>query len=177
MKFIFIYGPPASGKYTVGRRLAERTDYKFFHNHITVDVVRVLFADAHDNPDRTALLDNLRVDVIETAARLGLNLIFTLAYERDTSDAFVARIIKTVTRYGGEIHFVQLHPPVETLFERIEDPSRFALAKPTDPIKLRSLLAEHDLRARIEYSSSITIDTAAFAPAEATQQIIDAFGL
>src|SRR5882724_3643718 len=128
MKLIFIYGPPASGKYTIGRHLSERTDYKFFHNHVTVNVVRVLFADAHGNSDRTALLDDLRDDVIETAARVGLNLIFTLAYERGTSDPFVERVVQTVTRHGGEVHFVQLHPPVETLFERIENPSRFALA-------------------------------------------------
>ncbi|HEY5442147.1 MAG TPA: hypothetical protein VIJ68_01265 [Candidatus Saccharimonadales bacterium] len=45
MKLIIIYGPPAAGKHTVGQKLSELTGYKFFYNHLTVDVVRALFDD------------------------------------------------------------------------------------------------------------------------------------
>ena len=37
MNLIFIYGPPAVGKLTVAKQLEKLTDYKIFHNHITID--------------------------------------------------------------------------------------------------------------------------------------------
>jgi len=35
MQLVIIFGPPAVGKMTVGRALAERTGFKLFHNHMT----------------------------------------------------------------------------------------------------------------------------------------------
>lgn len=45
MNLIFIYGPPASGKYTVSQMLSELTGYKLFHNHLTYDTAYALFGD------------------------------------------------------------------------------------------------------------------------------------
>jgi cytidylate kinase len=56
VKLIVIYGPSAAGKHTVGRQLAKLTGYKFFYNHLTVDVVRALF----DDDDRRRLDDPVR---------------------------------------------------------------------------------------------------------------------
>ena len=39
MHFVFVFGPPAVGKMTVGRELAARTGYKLLHNHMTVEPV------------------------------------------------------------------------------------------------------------------------------------------
>jgi adenylate kinase family enzyme len=35
---VFIVGPPAVGKMTVGYELAQRTGLKLFHNHHTIDL-------------------------------------------------------------------------------------------------------------------------------------------
>lgn len=43
MKLIIIHGPPAAGKLTESRELAERTGYKVFHNHISIDCVKPVF--------------------------------------------------------------------------------------------------------------------------------------
>lgn len=43
MRLVLIYGPPAAGKLTVAKGLAHLTGYKFFHNHLTVDVVLSVF--------------------------------------------------------------------------------------------------------------------------------------
>ncbi len=48
MKLIFIYGPPAVGKTTVGRELANITGYKFFYNHLTVPAAKAIFPDNHE---------------------------------------------------------------------------------------------------------------------------------
>lgn len=42
-KFILIIGPQAVGKMTVGQELAKITGYKLFHNHMTIEFVRLIF--------------------------------------------------------------------------------------------------------------------------------------
>ena len=43
MELLFIYGPAAVGKLTVGRELAKLTGFRHFHNHLTVDAVMAVF--------------------------------------------------------------------------------------------------------------------------------------
>lgn len=40
---VFIVGPPAVGKMTVGHELARRTGLKLFHNHHTIDLALRFF--------------------------------------------------------------------------------------------------------------------------------------
>lgn len=42
-KFIQIIGPQAVGKMTVGQELAKITGYKLFYNHMTIEMVRLIF--------------------------------------------------------------------------------------------------------------------------------------
>ena len=39
MIFLFLHGPPAVGKLTIAREVAEQTGFRLFHNHLTVDLV------------------------------------------------------------------------------------------------------------------------------------------
>ena len=43
MKFVMIIGPQAVGKMTVGQELAKITGLKLFHNHMTIELVRLIF--------------------------------------------------------------------------------------------------------------------------------------
>ena len=42
-KFIQIIGPQAVGKMTVGQELAKITGCKLFYNHMTIEMVRLIF--------------------------------------------------------------------------------------------------------------------------------------
>lgn len=42
-KFVIIIGPQAVGKMTVGQELAKKTGYKLFYNHMTIEMVRLIF--------------------------------------------------------------------------------------------------------------------------------------
>ena len=42
-KFILLIGPQAVGKMTVGQELAKMTEYKLFYNHMTIEMVRLIF--------------------------------------------------------------------------------------------------------------------------------------
>ena len=42
-KFVLIIGPQAVGKMTVGQELSKITGYKLFYNHMTIEMVRLIF--------------------------------------------------------------------------------------------------------------------------------------
>jgi len=178
MKLIVIYGPSAAGKHTVGRQLAKLTGYKFFYNHLTVDVVRSVFAD--DDRRRHDLLCDLRLRVIKEAVLYDLDMIFTVAYTFDKpSQIFMQDIIKTVSRPGNSLHFVRLCPPEATLFERVGNQSRRRLHKPTDPKDLRRRLDDplRNLRGTIDYPSHINLDTSRLTPLQSARRIMEEFKL
>ena len=43
MKFVMIIGPQAVGKMTVGQELSKITGLKLFYNHMTIELVRLIF--------------------------------------------------------------------------------------------------------------------------------------
>jgi shikimate kinase len=182
MKLIFIYGPPAVGKTTIGAGLAKTTGYKFFFNHLTVPAAKAIFPDADslNNVDGYhTLLQKLRVDGITAAAENGLNIIFTVAYSGTVDDGFVSQIVDAVTARGGEIHFVQLSAPPQILAERVGNHSRsdLQLGKMTDPEHLRKTLSARDMYASVKYPDILKIDTSETEPEPAAKHIIEHFGL
>lgn len=48
MKLLFLYGPPAVGKFTVAKEWAALTGFKFLHNHLTIDLVTSVFEPRSD---------------------------------------------------------------------------------------------------------------------------------
>lgn len=180
MQLIFIYGPPASGKFTIGTELARHTNYRLFHNHLTVPVARLLFPDAHEPHHSEAysiLLKKLRLATIACAAHEDINLIFTFAYSGAVDDNFVDDIVKTVTKNNGTVHFVQLTPPDTTLLERVTEESRKKLGKMTDPAHLKEILALRDMRASVKHSPVLQIDTSSMPATESAQRIMHTFRL
>lgn len=178
MNLIFIYGPPASGKMTIGREVAARTGYRFFYNHLTVPAAKAIFPDAHGpiyDKRYTQLLHTLRIDALATAAEAKLDVIFTLAYSGAVDDSFVGTIVKAFTSRGGNVYFVELHAPPETLAARVGNPDRNALGmgKMTDPAHLDHVLNGRDMFASVPYDSILKIDTSITPAGAAAQQIID----
>ena len=175
MKLVVIYGPPAAGKHTTAKKLTELTGYKFFYNHLTVDVVRALFDDKDER--REKLLAKLRVDTIAEAAHYGLDTVFTMAYnDTEYSRNFVHDMEAAVNKYGGTIHYVLLNPPDGTLFERIGNQSRVKLRKPTSAENLRELLATRNFRVNLD-AATLVLDTSKLVPEQSARRIIDEFGL
>ena len=75
MQLLIIFGPPAAGKKTVGAAIAERTGFKLFHNHMSLDPVAAIFE--WGSPPFQRLLGEMRLRFIEEAAEAGVDLIFT----------------------------------------------------------------------------------------------------
>jgi hypothetical protein len=168
MNLIFLYGPAASGKLTVGRELASLTGYKLFHNHLIVDAVNAVFDFGSESFIR--LREEMWISVFREAARTGVSLIFTFTPERTVPESFVAKAVASVEGAGGHVLFVELVCPPAELDRRVEDESRAPFGK------LRSKQIFQELRASgvFEYPklpSGLTIDSGALAPKEAAKLI------
>lgn len=112
---LVLFGPPSVGKMTVGRALAAASDFRLFHNHMTIEPLLEVFG--HGTAPFTLLNDEFRIRVIEEAARAGLDLVFTVVWDlRDPADAEI--VTRYVEAYGEEVAFVELRAGLETRLER-----------------------------------------------------------
>ena len=79
---VFIVGPPAVGKMTVGHELAGRTGLKLFHNHHSIDLALRFFP--FGTPPFHRLVGEFRRRIFEEVAASDLSgLIFTYVWAFD----------------------------------------------------------------------------------------------
>ncbi len=176
MNLIFIYGPPASGKLTVAKKLARLTGYKIFHNHLTVDTIIPIFD--FGTPAFAYLASLMRFKIFETACKYGLKgLIFTYCYDHPQDDKFVKKVIKVINKNGGRIRFVQLYCNKEQLFKRVGEVSRKEYNKVSTVKELKTVMKQWDLFTPIPYVNSLEIDNTRLSPLKAAQMIRDHYKL
>jgi hypothetical protein len=171
MDLVFIHGPGAVGKLTVGRALTARTGLPLFHNHLVVDTVLAVFA--FGSPPFVRLRHAMWLAMFDEAAKAGQSLIFTFAPENSVPRSFIQEVVESVGKHGGQVRFVELTCALAVQEARIEDPSRAAYRK------LNSLAQARALRAAgaAEFPplpAEVTIDTGALSPEEAAERIATA---
>lgn len=176
MKFILIYGPPASGKLTIAQILAERTGFLLVHNHLVVDFVEPLF------PRGTAgynqLIRKIRLALLEeTAVSNYPGLIFTMVFSPSRQN-IVDAYCDAAEKLGGEACLIQVSCDQQTILERVGDASRKQWKKLTSPEKLRQLLGElEDPFQSVNGRPSLTIDSVKMMPETAVAKIIEYYDL
>ena len=79
MTLLVVFGPPAVGKMTVGRAIADASDFRLFHNHHTIEPLLDVFD--YGTPPFNKLLGEFRQRVLEEAAAYGTDLVFTLVLD------------------------------------------------------------------------------------------------
>jgi len=176
MKLIFIYGLPATGKYTVAKELAALTGIKLFHNHQVVDMLLSVF-DFGSEPF-VALREDIWLSVFEEASAANLPaLIFTFNPENSVSPSFIPNVIDTLTQSGSQVDFVELHCPLTELKTRMDNASRQQHKKLTSVPLFEQLHAEGVFDTAHMPKPRLSIDTSSCAPAEAAAQIAHAINL
>ena len=127
---LMIIGPPAVGKMTVGRAVSERSDFRLFHNHHTIEPLLEIFG--FGTPPFKTLNAEFRRRVIEEAAAAGTRLIFTLVWNvEDPADAEAVRaLIAPYLDASLPIRFVELYADLETRLDRNRGADRID-AKPS----------------------------------------------
>jgi hypothetical protein len=169
MYVVFIHGPAASGKFTVGSALAARTGLPLFHNHLAVDAAKSLFAFG------TSGFNRVRASVWRTAfveaASAGQSFIFTFHPEASVDPGLIDELCQAVTSRAGRVHFVELTCSRAAVLERIASDSRARFGKLTDPKFYASLESEGAFRFPPLPAPLLVVDTETLAPDLAAEKI------
>lgn len=175
MKLLFIYGSPAVGKLTVANEIAKRTDFKVFHNHLSIDCIEPVFEFGSKSFGK--LIDLIRVETVAEAARAGQNLIYTFCYAKDFDDAHIEKITKTIEENGGEICFVLLTADKAELEKRVLEESRVKFGKAKTVEMMRYFFDTYDLFSPVPERASLIIDNTNLSAAATAKRIIGHFNL
>lgn len=183
---VFIIGPPAVGKMTVGLELARRTGLKLFHNHHTIELALEFFP--FGSPPFSRLVREFRRRIFEEVAASDLpGLVFTYvwAFDHPPEEAAVAELAAIFSARGARVLYVELQATQEERLRRNETELRLS-QKPSkrDVAFSRGLLLRHDAEYQLDSAGRfagradwLRIDNTALSPAEAAERIIAHFSL
>ena len=183
---VFIIGPPAVGKMTVGHELALRTELKLFHNHQTIDLILPFFA--FGSPPFGRLVGEFRRRIFEEVASSDLpGIIFTYvwAFDLASDDATVEEYSEIFRSRGGRVAYVELETSQDERLRRNETEFRLA-AKPfkRDLAASRQQLLELDEKYQLNSRGKLMgrpdylhIDNTQLSAGDVAERIIERFQL
>jgi hypothetical protein len=175
MKLLFIYGPPAAGKLTVGIELSKLTGYTLLDNHKATDYLPEIFP--RSNPAfesvRSRLGRKIRIDIFAAAAQANVSLITTFAPISEGMHDFVRAVKDAIESNGGEFCPVQLLPSHEVMKQRVLGESR--RNRKIDNVERWHEVLDGNKGAFETFPDfdHLVIDNSELSPEEAAQQIVD----
>ena len=183
---LFVLGPPAVGKMTVGGAIADATGLKLFHNHMTIEPVLRLFE--FGSPQFHRLVGGFRRQIFEETAASDLpGMVFTYVWafgepgEAESVEAYSAPFRER----GGRILFLELTASQEVRLQRNAGETRLA-EKPSkrdldwSDRNLRELDQKYRLNSETEFAGRddhLLVDNTDLSPAEVAKRAVEYFGL
>jgi hypothetical protein len=183
---LFVVGPPAAGKMSVGQAIAVRTGLRLFHNHISIEVALRYFV--YGTPAFSRISGGIRRLVLEEVAASDLpGLVFTFvwAFNVPEDEAFLDEYATPFRERGGRVLFVELEATQAERLKRNECGSRLA-EKPSkrDLEASRRRLLANDARYQLNSGGKfdqrpdyLRIDNTLLSPGEVAERVISHFGL
>lgn len=115
---IFIFGPAAVGKMTVGQQMKEMTGFRLLYNHMVVDLVTQFFPFGTEGFH--GLARPITLQLIDACATNGVSLIIThgLLFGAPGSRALVEEWSEPYRRIGGRVLFAELSAPLDVRLAR-----------------------------------------------------------
>lgn len=187
MNLLFLLGPPAVGKMTVGQALTQKLDYKLFHNHHSIELALEFFW--FGSPEFKAIKEGIRELIFDTCAQSkNLNgLIFTLVMAFDLQEDwdYLRDIQQKFEAQGWTIYFVELYAPLATRLERNKTPNRLKhKASKRDLASSEKGILENETAYRLttkegefKEENYLKIDTTEQSAASVAALIVDYFSL
>ncbi len=181
---LFIIGPPAVGKMTVGYEIARRTGFRLFHNHQTIDLVLRFFP--YESPAFQRLVGEFRRRIFEEVAESSLpGLIFTYVWAfNDPKDGeHVESLADIFRKKGAPVAFAELEASQAERLRRNETEFRLA-EKPfkRDLTFSRKNLLETDARYQLSSQGAFDhrpdyfrLETTQLSTAQTADRIIQRF--
>ena len=123
---VIIIGPHAVGKMTVGQELARITGLRLFHNHMSIELTRKLFAPNEKDAFRE-LNESIRNKVFEIFSRgdfPGLIFTYMCAFDVDDNIEYLVNLIDRFKANGARCCVVELCADFELRLERNKSENR-----------------------------------------------------
>lgn len=169
-KLIVLYGLPAVGKYTIGKRLSEITGIPLFHNHLIIDVLYVSFPFGSDS--FVKLRDQFWLLYIEEALRLRQSLIFTFCPERTARPVFLDQLTRLAKSYTTDLTYIHMKCQEREMLRRCASPSRRKFKKVIDAEFYRQALRNGGFAFDYDFPAALTVHTDENSPEEAASLIL-----
>ena len=131
MKLVIIFGPHAAGKMTVGQQLAEITDLKLFHNHMTIEPITDLFSGYPQHFHR--LRDLFREEIFKSflnTDQYGMIFTYMWAFDAQEDWDYINNLEQLFLSHGAQVYFVELEADFDTRIQRNKTENRL-LHKPS----------------------------------------------
>ena len=186
MKFILIFGPQTVGKMTVGQELATLTGLKLFHNHMTIDLVSLIFD--YSTKEAKRLVSLFRNEIFEEVSKSDLSgMIFTYvwAFDLQSDWDYIHHVVSIFESKGGTVYFVELEAELDERLERNKSPHRLEHKPKKRDIEwsennLKETMKKHrlnSLHGEIEKEEYIKINNTYLSPKEVAEMIKEKFRL
>lgn len=170
MILVFLHGPPATGKYTVGHELAELTGWTLYHNHIVVD--EVLKRHAFGTPGFVEMRDRLwREYLTRVTHEQPPGVIFTFTPENSVPQEFVDWVFGLPSQSGVQLFSVALMARESEIESRLATAQRRQFSKLTDVDFYRQLRTSGTFESLLIPRTDLLIDTETRSPIESARII------
>ena len=150
-KLIIILGAPAVGKMAVAQSIAKITNYKVFHNHMTIDLLTKLFP--FNSEPYSVLVKEFRSRIIEESIKNHLfpGLIFTYVWNLDSPSckAEIDHYKRIVESAKGEVFFLELTADLEERLKRNKSENRLKNKNKSKVKKTEETLLDWEKRFRL----------------------------
>lgn len=186
--FVVILGPHAVGKMTVGQELAKITGLRLFHNHMSIELARKLFA-PNEKEEFESLNRTIRQKVFDLYATRDLpGLIFTYMCAFDQQDHldYLKEIVDLFTVNGAKCYVIELCADFEVRLIRNKSENRLLhkeskrnldwseseMRQTSKIYRLNSYEGED-----LPFDNYIKIDNTNLSPSEVAKLIVENFNM
>ena len=186
MKLVWLIGPHAVGKMTVGQELAKMTDLNLFHNHMSIELAVAVLG---QRPNTWQLVRRIREAVFDEALDCpdlpGLIFTYMCAFDDPADVNYVREVSGQFQAQGAQVYYVELKAEKQVRLERNKSKNRLA-HKPTkrDLEKSEALFLRLEEKYRLNtaededvFPGMLVIDNTYLAPDETARRIKEHFFL
>jgi cytidylate kinase len=132
-KAIIIIGPPAVGKYTIGKILSEKCGCLFLHEHQILDIASTLFVENLD--EKITYYFKLRLDIFfdfikHNKTKRSITTTFVHIFNNDYYNNFISSFLKMFQKNNYDIYVFELDASYAERIKRNTNEDRLK-AKPS----------------------------------------------
>jgi len=178
-KLIFILGPIAVGKRTVGQSLKNLTGFPLMHNHHSIEVALDFFN--FDDPGFAKINMGIRDVVFNTFATRKEVEGFIFTYVVDFNDPseweYLQSIEKIFDKDEWETYYVELVAPIEIRLQRNKTENRLINKASKRKLETSEANLKYSRQEEMREKNYLIIDNSHLSPDEVAEKVVNYFGL